>query len=64
MRLEQVLYTATVQATGGRTGTAASADGALSVTLSTPSELGGAGARAPTPNNSSPPAIRRALSAR
>ncbi|WP_087688539.1 organic hydroperoxide resistance protein [Pandoraea sp. PE-S2R-1] len=43
MRLEQVLYTATVQATGGRTGTAASADGALSVTLSTPSELGGAG---------------------
>ncbi|MGC7406901.1 organic hydroperoxide resistance protein [Pandoraea pneumonica] len=43
MPLERVLYTATAHATGGRAGTAASDDGALSVTLSTPRELGGAG---------------------
>ncbi|HSI47880.1 MAG TPA: organic hydroperoxide resistance protein [Ideonella sp.] len=41
MALEKVLYTATATATGGRTGTAASDDGRLTVSLSTPKELGG-----------------------
>ncbi|GAA0748828.1 organic hydroperoxide resistance protein [Ideonella azotifigens] len=41
MALEKVLYTATATATGGRTGTAASDDGRLSLSLSTPKELGG-----------------------
>ena len=43
MALEKVLYTATATATGGRTGTAKSSDGALEVSLATPKELGGAG---------------------
>jgi Ohr subfamily peroxiredoxin len=43
MALDKVLYTATATATGGRTGTAQSSDGALQVNLSTPRELGGAG---------------------
>lgn len=43
MSLEQVLYTAEATATGGRDGRAASSDNALSVQLSTPRELGGAG---------------------
>jgi Ohr subfamily peroxiredoxin len=43
MALEKVLYTATATATGGRTGTAKSSDGALEVNLATPKELGGAG---------------------
>ena len=43
MALDKVLYTATATATGGRTGTASSSDGALKVDLSTPRELGGAG---------------------
>ena len=43
MALEKVLYTAHATATGGRTGTAESSDGALKVQLSTPKELGGAG---------------------
>ena len=43
MALDKVLYTATATATGGRTGTAASSDGALKVDLSTPREMGGAG---------------------
>jgi Ohr subfamily peroxiredoxin len=43
MALDKVLYTAQATATGGRAGTAKSDDGALSVTLSTPKELGGAG---------------------
>ncbi|WP_430912114.1 organic hydroperoxide resistance protein [Methylobacterium sp. sgz302541] len=37
----QVLYTASAHATGGREGSAASDDDRLSVTLSTPQELGG-----------------------
>jgi lipoyl-dependent peroxiredoxin len=40
---EKVLYTAQATATGGRDGRAASSDGALNVSLSTPRELGGAG---------------------
>jgi osmotically inducible protein OsmC len=43
MSLDKVLYTATATATGGRMGFAKSDDGALSVSLSTPRELGGAG---------------------
>ena len=38
-----VKYTTKATATGGRDGTAKSADGALDVALSTPKELGGAG---------------------
>lgn len=37
----QTLYTAHAHATGGREGSAATEDGRLSVTLSTPKELGG-----------------------
>jgi osmotically inducible protein OsmC len=43
MSIEKVLYTATATATGGRTGTAKTSDGALEVNLATPKELGGAG---------------------
>jgi Ohr subfamily peroxiredoxin len=41
--LEKVVYTGVATATGGREGTAASDDGKLSVKLSTPEALGGAG---------------------
>jgi Ohr subfamily peroxiredoxin len=43
MALDKVLYTANATATGGRTGTAKSSDGALEVNLATPKELGGPG---------------------
>ncbi len=43
MALEKVLYTAHGKATGGREGVGSSSDGALSVKLSTPKELGGGG---------------------
>ncbi len=43
MALDKVIYTATATATGGRSGTAQSSDGALNLDLSTPRELGGAG---------------------
>ncbi|HET7792176.1 MAG TPA: organic hydroperoxide resistance protein [Rhizobacter sp.] len=49
MALEKVLYTAHATATGGRTGTAKSSDGALQVDLSTPRELGGAGGSGTNP---------------
>jgi len=49
MALDKVLYTATATATGGRTGTAQSSDGALNVNLSTPRELGGAGGAGTNP---------------
>src|SRR5438445_511288 len=39
----KVLYKTTATATGGRDGTASTADGAFSVKLSTPKELGGGG---------------------
>jgi lipoyl-dependent peroxiredoxin len=39
----QSLYLAEVTATGGRTGSALSSDGHLSVSLDTPKEIGGAG---------------------
>ncbi len=43
------IYTAHAKATGGREGTAASDDGRLTVTLSTPKELGGAGGEGTNP---------------
>lgn len=49
MSPENILYTATATATGGREGQAASSDGALSVALSTPRELGGAGGAGTNP---------------
>ncbi len=47
--LEQVIYTGTATATGGREGIAESNDGALNVKLSTPKELGGAGGEGTNP---------------
>jgi osmotically inducible protein OsmC len=44
MSVEKVLYTAHAKATGGRDGKALSSDGVLDVKLTTPKELGGAGA--------------------
>lgn len=49
MKLEKVLYTAHATATGGREGLAKSSDGVLEVKLTTPKELGGAGARGTNP---------------
>ena len=48
-KLQQVIYTGTATATGGREGTATSSDGNLSVTLSTPKALGGAGGEGTNP---------------
>ena len=42
-KLDKVLYTAHAHTTGGREGQSASDDGKLSVTLSPPKEMGGAG---------------------
>ena len=44
MSIEKVLYRANAKATGGREGKAVSSDGVLDVSLTTPKELGGAGA--------------------
>lgn len=44
-----VKYTTKATATGGRDGTAKSADGALDVALATPKELGGAGGEGTNP---------------
>lgn len=49
MSPEKVLYTAHATATGGREGRAQSSDKALSVSLSTPKELGGAGGTGTNP---------------
>ncbi|HVK56271.1 MAG TPA: organic hydroperoxide resistance protein [Burkholderiales bacterium] len=49
MKVEKVLYQATVTATGGRDGRAISSDGNLEVKLTTPKELGGAGGAATNP---------------
>jgi len=45
----QAIYTAHAKATGGREGVAASDDGRLSVKLSTPKQLGGAGGEGTNP---------------
>ena len=49
MKVEKVLYHATAKATGGRDGSAISSDGALTVQLSTPKELGGTGGSGTNP---------------
>ena len=49
MSIANVLYRAQAKATGGRDGQASSTDGALSVTLSTPRELCGAGGSGTNP---------------
>lgn len=49
MSIEQILYSATATATGGREGRATSSDGVLDVTLSTPRELGGGGGNGTNP---------------
>jgi Ohr subfamily peroxiredoxin len=49
VKLDKILYTAHATSTGGRTGTSKSSDGALSVELSTPKELGGAGGSGTNP---------------
>ncbi|MGQ8364839.1 organic hydroperoxide resistance protein [Glaciecola sp. 1036] len=48
-KLKQVLYTGVATSTGGREGTAKSDDGNLSVKLSTPKTLGGAGGEGTNP---------------
>lgn len=45
----KVLYTTQASATGGRTGSAKTADGAFAVTLTTPKELGGPGGEGNNP---------------
>ena len=49
MKIDKILYTANASASGGREGLAKSDDGRLSVTLSTPKELGGNGAEGTNP---------------
>lgn len=49
MSIEQVLYRAYAEATGGRDGRAISSDGILDVELTTPKELGGAGGKGTNP---------------
>ena len=49
MSIEKVLYRAEATTTGGRDGTSKTSDGALSVSLSTPKELGGAGGNGTNP---------------
>lgn len=49
MTVENVLYRAQASVTGGREGHATSSDGVLDVTLTTPKELGGNGARGTNP---------------
>ncbi len=49
MKIEKILYTAHATSTGGREGTAKSSDGAIDLKLTTPKELGGAGAAGANP---------------
>lgn len=49
MKIEKVLYTAEASAAGGREGEAKTSDSRLSVKLSTPKELGGAGGEGTNP---------------
>ena len=49
MKIEKILYQATAKTTGGRDGTSVTTDGALSVNLSTPKGLGGAGGAGTNP---------------
>lgn len=49
MSIQTIAYRAYAQATGGRDGRAVSSDGVLSVALTTPKELGGAGGQGTNP---------------
>ena len=49
MSIENVVYRAYAEATGGRDGRAISSDGVLNVELTTPKELGGAGGQGTNP---------------
>lgn len=49
MSIKSALYTAHAHTTGGRTGTSATDDGRLSVTLDTPREMGGNGGAGTNP---------------
>ena len=49
MSLEKVVYEAHATATGGREGKASSSDGAIDLKLTTPREMGGAGAAGTNP---------------
>ena len=49
MKIEKVLYRAEAKATGGRDGQVLSSDGHLSVKLTTPKEMGGAGGAGTNP---------------
>ena len=49
MSIDKVLYTAHASVTGGREGTGKSSDGVVDVKLTTPKELGGAGATGTNP---------------
>lgn len=49
MLIEKVLYRANAKSNGGRDGRSVSSDGILNVKLSTPKELGGAGAAGTNP---------------
>ncbi len=49
MSIKSALYTAHAHTTGGRTGTSATDDGRLSVTLDTPKEMGGNGGTGTNP---------------
>ena len=49
MKLEKVVYQAHAKASGGREGRAVSSDGAIDIKLTTPKEMGGAGAAGANP---------------
>jgi Ohr subfamily peroxiredoxin len=49
MAIEKALYTAQATSTGGRTGSSKTPDGRLTLTLSTPKELGGDGGAGTNP---------------
>ena len=49
MAIDKAVYTAHATATGGRTGSAESSDGAIKLPLVTPTELGGAGGAGTNP---------------
>ena len=49
MAIDKALYTAQATSTGGRTGSSSTPDGRLSLTLSTPKELGGDGGSGTNP---------------
>jgi osmotically inducible protein OsmC len=57
----KIIYSTQATSTGGREGSSKTADGVLAVTLTTPKEMEGDGAPAPTPSNYSPSDTPRAF---